>query len=148
EALIDEELVIVEIQIREDCVLVEEIIADRRLREEVALPHRHLLPMTIEQIEQLRLQRRTGPPAVEVREKGILRLLDDRRGIESRRQTFRERALAHTDWPFDRDVLKRHERGAGRSPRGCMLSSPADVSGDRHTARSNLPDADGHVPRT
>src|SRR5215204_574381 len=102
--------------------------------------------MTIEQEKQLRLQRRAGSAAVEVREKGILGLLEDRRGIEPCRQTFCERALAHTDWSFDRDVLKRHERGAGRSPRGCMLSSRADVHGDRDAAQSNLPDADCHVP--
>src|SRR5687767_1035860 len=38
--------------------------------------------------------------------------------------------------------------GAGRSPRGCMLSSRADVQGDRHAARSILPDADRDMPGT
>ena len=36
EPLIDEQLVVVEIQIREDLVLVEQVVADRRLREQIA----------------------------------------------------------------------------------------------------------------
>src|SRR5439155_21219986 len=55
--LIDEQLVVVEIEIREDLVFVEEVIADRDLAEEVCLTKCNLLTMTIQQIEQLRLQR-------------------------------------------------------------------------------------------
>jgi hypothetical protein len=36
--LVDEQLVVVEIQIREDLVTVEQIVGHRHLREEIALP--------------------------------------------------------------------------------------------------------------
>src|SRR6185503_10765265 len=60
EVLIDEQLVIVEVEVGEDLVLVEDVIADRRLAEKIRLPERRLLPMAIQQIEELRLQRRAG----------------------------------------------------------------------------------------
>src|SRR5262249_27367734 len=37
QTLVDEQLVIVEVQVREDLVLVEDVIADRRLRKEIGL---------------------------------------------------------------------------------------------------------------
>ena len=93
--------------------------------------------MTVEQVEELCLQRRTRPPAVEVREERILRLLEHVGGIERVASRSASERLADADRSFDRDVLKRHERGAGRSPRGCMLSSRSRCTlaiGMRHAA--------------
>src|SRR5262245_2074952 len=55
EALVDEQLVVIEVQIRKDLVLVEQVIADCGLREQIGLLQRELLPVTTEQVEQLRL---------------------------------------------------------------------------------------------
>ena len=59
--LIDEQLVVIEIQIREDLVLVEQVITDGGLREQIALLHVQLL-MTAQEKEELRLQRRSLRP--------------------------------------------------------------------------------------
>jgi hypothetical protein len=70
--LVDEQLIVVEVQIREDLVLVEQIVAKRGLAEQVRLPERRLLPVAVEEVEQLGLQRRAGPVRVEVREERIV----------------------------------------------------------------------------
>src|SRR6185312_6325400 len=106
QALVDKELVVVEIQIREDLVLVEEVIADRGLAEEIGLPQRDLLAVTIQQIEQLRLQRRAGTIGVEVGEKGIVGFLEDDRRVEARAEPFCERRFARANRPFNRDVTE------------------------------------------
>ena len=108
EALVDEELVVVEIQIREDLVLVEDVVADHRLAEQVGLAQRGLLTMAVEQIEELRLQRRAGPVGVEVGEKRILLFLEHDGGVESCAQPFGERRLARADRSFNRDVAEVH----------------------------------------
>src|SRR5438445_750026 len=82
QTLIDEQLVIVQVQVREDLVLVEHVIADRRLSEQIGLPQRRLLPMPVEKIEELRLQRRARTIGVEVGEKGIVGLLEHDRRVE------------------------------------------------------------------
>src|SRR5689334_7422601 len=58
EPLVDEQLVVVEIQIRKDFVLVEQVVTHRCLRKEVSLLQADELTMAIEQIKELRLQRR------------------------------------------------------------------------------------------
>ena len=63
EPLVDEQLVVVEIEVREDLVLVEQVVADRDLAEQIRLAERGLLAMAIEQIEQLGLQRGAGRSA-------------------------------------------------------------------------------------
>ena len=72
EPLVDEELVVVQVQIREDLVAVEEVVGDRELAEEVRLPQRRLLAMAIEQVKELRLKRGARTIGVEVGEKGIV----------------------------------------------------------------------------
>ena len=66
QALVDEQFVVIEVEAGEDLVLVEEIVGNRRLREQIGLAQRQLLSMSAEQIEELRLQCRTLAPAVEV----------------------------------------------------------------------------------
>jgi cyclophilin family peptidyl-prolyl cis-trans isomerase/HEAT repeat protein len=137
ESLVDEELVIVEIEIREDLVLVEQVIADGGLREEVALLHGHLLPMAVEQVEELGLERSTGASAVKVGKERILRLFENRGGIESSGQTLGKRALSDTDGPFNRDVLKRHgiRSRSVRPEAACYHREPMyKAIGKRHAA--------------
>jgi hypothetical protein len=62
--------------------------------------------VTPEQIEQLRLQRRTRSIGVEVGEERVVRIFEDERRIEPRREALRERRLADADRPFNRDVAK------------------------------------------
>jgi HEAT repeat protein len=50
--------------------------------------------MAAEQVEELRLQRRAGPPGVEVGEERILGFLEHDRGVEPRGQPLGERRLA------------------------------------------------------
>src|SRR5581483_6297785 len=106
EALVDEQLVVVEIQEREDLVLVEDVVANRRLREEVRLAQRRELPVSVEQIEELGLKGGTGAVRVEVGEKGILRLLEDRGGVEPRREPLCQRGFSRADRTFDGDVAE------------------------------------------
>ena len=64
EALIDEQLVVVEVQVGVDLVALEQVVADRQLAEEIALPQRRLLAVAREREEELRLEcrARRAPP--------------------------------------------------------------------------------------
>ena len=106
QALVDEQLVVVEIQIREDLVLIEEVVADSHLAEEIGLAERDLLAMAVEQVEELCLQGRAGAIGVEVGEEGVLGFLEDDRGIEPRAEPFGQRGLARADGTFDREVAE------------------------------------------
>ena len=106
QTLIDKELVVVEIQVRKDLVLVEQIIADRDLTEEIGLAKRHLLAMAIEEVEQLRLQRGAGTIGVEVGKKWIVGFLEHDGRVEPCAEPFGERRLPCTDGPFNRDVTE------------------------------------------
>ena len=66
------------------------------LAEQVGLPQRRLLAVAIEQVEELRLQRRAGAVGVEVGEKRILGVLEHDRGVEPRRQPLGQRASCPT----------------------------------------------------
>src|SRR5262245_22373893 len=81
--LVDEQFVVVEIQIREDLVLVEQIVTHRRLREEISLLQGDELSMPAEEVKELRLQRRARPTGVEVREEWIVGFLQHNCGIEA-----------------------------------------------------------------
>src|SRR6185503_3049440 len=52
EPLVDEQFVVVEIQIREDFVLVEQVVTYRRLREKISLLQADELTMPIEQVKK------------------------------------------------------------------------------------------------
>src|SRR5262249_60819320 len=102
QTLIDEQLVVVEVQMREDLVLVEHVVADGRLTEQVRLAERGLLAVPAQQEEELRLQRGARPIRVEVGEERILGFLEDDAGVEARAESLRKRGLARADRSFDR----------------------------------------------
>jgi hypothetical protein len=108
EPLVDEQLVVVEVEEREDLVLVEEVVAHRRLSEQVRLPQSDELAVAVEQIEQLRLQRGAGAAGVEVGKKRILRVLEHGGSVEPRRHTLGESGLPDAEWAFNGDVGGRH----------------------------------------
>jgi hypothetical protein len=101
EPLVDEQVVVVEIQVGVDAVLLEQVVADRRLAEEVRLPQRLLLPVAVEQEEQLRLEGGARLVGVEVGQERVVRFLQDRRRIDVRGQPLGQRRLADTGGPFE-----------------------------------------------
>ncbi len=108
QTLIDEQLVVVEVQIREDLVLVEQVVADRDLAEQIRLAERGLLTMSIQQIEELGLKRRARTIGVEVGEERIVVFLEHERRVEPRAEPLGQRRLAGADRTFDRDVAEVH----------------------------------------
>src|SRR5262245_10838436 len=72
QTLIDEQLVVVEIDVRKDLVAIEEIVRDCQLAKQIGLSQRHLLTVTVQQKEQLRLQSGPRPIGVEISQKGIV----------------------------------------------------------------------------
>jgi hypothetical protein len=111
EALIDEQFVVVQVQVREDLVLVEQVVADRGLQEQVGLPQARQLAMPVQQVEQLRLKRGAGAFGVEVGEKRVVGVFEDGRGIEARREPFGQYGFADPDGAFNSQIMKGH---AGR----------------------------------
>ena len=93
-------------RIREDLVLVEQVVGDRDLAEEIRLAERRLLAMAVQQIEELGLQRGAGPVGVEVGEKRIVGFLEHDRRIEPRAESFGQRGFARADRSLDRDVAE------------------------------------------
>ena len=96
----------IEVEERVDLVAIEEVVADGDLVEQIRLPQRGLLPVSAQQVEQLRLQRRARAVCVEVGEKRIVLLFEDDRGIQALREVFGERRLADADRALDRDVTE------------------------------------------
>ena len=81
--LVDEQLVVVQVQVRVDLVAIEEIVGDGELAEEVRLPEDPLLAVTRQQVEELRLQRGARTLGIEVGEKRVLTFLQHQRGVET-----------------------------------------------------------------
>ena len=96
EPLVDEQVVVVEVQVGVDPVLLEQVVADGRLAEEVGLPQRLLLPVAVEQEEQLRLEGGARPIGIEVGEERVVRFLQDGRRVDVRGQPLGQRRLADT----------------------------------------------------
>ena len=67
---------------------------------------RGLLPMALEQIEELRLQGRARTIGVEVREERILGVLEHERGVEAGGEPLGKSGFARADRSFDRDVAE------------------------------------------
>ena len=62
--------------------------------------------MAVEQVKQLGLQRRTRPVRVEVREEGVVGVLEDNGRVQARAEPLGECGLTRANGPFDRDVAK------------------------------------------
>src|SRR5262249_14428408 len=100
--LVDVQLIVVEVQKREDLVLVEQIVADGDLTEQIGLTERRLLSMAREQIKELSLQRRSGTAGIEVGDEWIVGFLEHDGRIEARAEPFGESTLPDADRAFDR----------------------------------------------
>ena len=91
--LIDEQLVVVEVHERVDAVALEEVVADRRLTEEIALTQGEQLAMAREREEELRLERRAGAAGVEIGQKRILAFVEHDGRVETRAEPLGQRVL-------------------------------------------------------
>ncbi len=81
-------------QIRENLVLVEQVVADRHLREQVALLEGILLPVPRQQVEELGLKGgASAARAVRLGAKWIVCVVEHEPGVESRAQPFRQDGL-------------------------------------------------------
>ena len=100
------ELVVVEIQVRVDLVLLEQVVTHRRLAEEVRLSQRRLLPVAPEEVEQLRLKSRPGTIGVEIGQERVLGVFEDDGRVEAAGQALGQHGLADADRSFDRDVAE------------------------------------------
>jgi hypothetical protein len=83
ESLIDEQLVVVQIQVRVDLVALEQVVADRELTEEVGLSQLRLLAMTRERVEELRLECGARATGLSVGQKRVVDLVEDDRRVEA-----------------------------------------------------------------
>ena len=95
-------------RIREDLVLVEDVVADRRLQEQIGLALAGELAVTVEQVEELRLERRAGPIGVEVGEKRVLGVFEDGGASSLRASRSASRVLPDPDRAFDGEIVKGH----------------------------------------
>ena len=77
---------------------------NRRLAEEIRLPQRRLLPVAVEQIKELRLERGARTVGVEIGEERVFHFLEHDRGVEARAETLRQSGFARADRSFDGDV--------------------------------------------
>lgn len=102
--LIDEQLVVVEAQVRVDFVLVEEVIGHCRLTKEIRLAESDRLAVPGQEEEELRLECGAGAALLHVGDEGILPIFEGDRRVEPRAQTLGERRLARPRRSLDRDV--------------------------------------------
>ena len=104
EPLIDEQLVVVEVEKGVDAIAIEEVVRDRRLREEVALADRRLLSVARDKSEPL--LRNPPPPAagVKVVDEGILLFVGDERGVDASAQTLGQQRLARARGALDCEI--------------------------------------------
>jgi hypothetical protein len=92
------------------------------LCEQIALPDRELLPVPVQQVKQLRLQRRSRTVGIKVGEERILGLLEESDGVQPCCESLGERGLTDANRSFNRDVLKGHVSEAPARAFSCMLS--------------------------
>src|SRR5688572_5946212 len=104
QTLIDEQLVVVEIQIRMNLVAVEQVVADRQLAEQIGLPERRLLPMTRQREEELRLKSCAAAPGMKIGNEGIIGFVEDDVRVEAGAKAVGEERFANARRSFDRDV--------------------------------------------
>src|SRR5688500_3627609 len=139
QALVDEQLVVVEVHVGVDLVAIEEIVRDQQLAEEIGLAQAPLLPVTREGEEQLRLKRGTGPPPMELAEEGIIAIVEDHRRVEPGTKPLGKQGLPHSRRTFDGNVPKEQgksickvqgirARDSGRGARDQRLRYPPPMA--------------------
>src|SRR5258705_4346632 len=102
------ELAVVQVQVREDPVFLEHVVAKPRCVEEIGMTQLAQLLVAAHEEEHLRRERVAPRILVEVLEEGILlRLLYEQARVEALGEETRETRLPHSDDPFDRDVTSR-----------------------------------------
>src|SRR6185436_14318783 len=77
------------------------------LRKQIRLTQQELLAVAVQQVEELRLQRRAGAPVVEVGEERVLGLFENGDGVEARSDAAGQRGLADANRAFNRDRPER-----------------------------------------
>jgi hypothetical protein len=106
-------LAVVQVDVREDSILLEEIVAHDRVVEKIGMRFLLQLLVAAHQEEHLRLKGVAARVLVEVLEEGIrLGLLEDQLGVQPLGQELREAGLAGPDHSFDGDVASAHGRQA------------------------------------
>ena len=105
ELVVEMQLVVLQVEMREDADLFENVIGDEELREQLLLRQRLQLLVAGEQEEELRLEGVALGMLVEALEEGIvLELLQHELAAEALVQQPRQAGLAGADHTFDRDV--------------------------------------------
>src|SRR5690606_38559194 len=106
--LIEPVLLFVERELREEAILVDQIIRDTHGIEEIVLTNVFELSRPLEQEEELRLQSGCARILVEALEKRVLvRLLENEIAPEAARESAREARLADADGSFHHDQTMR-----------------------------------------
>src|SRR6185503_17831076 len=107
--VVEDQLVAAQIQLREDAVSGEEVIADdAATREQVLLVDVVLLLIPRQQEVELRLERMSTRVVVELTQERIVRRLEDQTGAEAACEEPRESRLAHANGSFDDQIAWAH----------------------------------------
>ncbi len=118
ELVVERQLVLGEVEVREDAVLGEQVVGDHEPAEEVVLEQVLLLPETREQEEDLRLEGEARPVPVELREERIvLHHLEVDPGAGARREQLHEARLADPDHTLNDNVPPGQHANPPRPPR-------------------------------
>jgi hypothetical protein len=108
ETLVEHQFRVVQVQIGEDLVLREDVVAQGDLVEQVRLGELPLLPVPVQEEEELGLERGSRLLLVEIAEEGILDVFHDLDGVEPGREQIHEARLADADRPFHGYELSLH----------------------------------------
>ena len=100
-----QQLVIRQIEIREDPILRKCVVTQKQAVEELSLSDVLLLLETGEKEVELGLECSAGPIAVEVGEKGVVDILEDLHPFETPGQHLDQRGLAGADGAIDGEVV-------------------------------------------
>ena len=106
EALIDEQLVVVQVQVGVYLVPIEQVVADGELAEQIALTKRRLLPVTRQREKELRLEGGARDDPRRSRQKRILRFVEDHRRVEARSEAIGEQRFSDAGRTLDGDVAE------------------------------------------
>jgi hypothetical protein len=70
------------------------------------LPPVDELPMAVQEIEELRLERSPGPIGIEIGEERVVGIFEHDGRVDARAEPFGERGFAGADRSFDRDMAE------------------------------------------